>query len=225
MSAHLAPLEKYLGYEFKDYHLLHRALTHSSFSAERNVANYERLEFLGDTVLGLTISHFLFTQFPDESEGDLSKRRSALVCGRTLAEVAEEIHLGEFIQISENEEYNGGRHNPTILEDVVEALIGAVFIDGGFDAAQTLVNSLFTPFAEKYTTPPQDPKTGLQEWSQQQGLPIPDYKVVQQTGPSHAPTFVIEVHVKGCDPVQGEGTNKRKAERVAAANMLNKIRK
>lgn len=223
MRAHLTPLAIAIGHDFANPDLLYRALTHSSFSAEHNMPSYERLEFLGDSVLAVSISSYLYEKFPDETEGDLSKRRSALVCGRTLSEVADSIGLGDYLQLSDNEEHNGGRDNPAILEDVTEAILGAVFLDGGYEAAKSVVDRLFIPLAEKYTAPPQDPKTALQEWSQQRGFPIPHYEVIEQTGPSHAPHFVIEVQVEGCDKVQGEGSSKREAQRSAAAALLEKL--
>ena len=223
MTDSLAPLEHDLGYSFSNIHLLHQALTHSSLSTERNVASYERMEFLGDTVLALCISEFLYTNYSNESEGDLSKRRSALVCGQTLAEIATQINLGTYIQLSENEALNGGRNNPAILEDVVEAILGAVYLDGGLEAVKTIVDRFFVPLADTHTTPPQDPKTALQEWAQGKRLPTPVYTVIDQTGPSHAPTFLIKAEIEGQGSAKGEGSNKRKAERLAAENLLKKV--
>jgi ribonuclease-3 len=206
-------LEKQLNHTFKDKELLRHALTHSSTGEDQN---YERLEFLGDRVLGLVIAQALYERFPDEAEGDLAKRLAALVQGELLAEIASQIELGQFIILSEAEAQAGGAQNENILSDVFEALIGALYIDGGLKKCEALINGLWEGRFTEMKTPPQHPKTRLQEWAQGKGLPLPSYKVIGQSGPDHAPVFEIQLTVKGYEPVSAEGYSRQEAEKQAA---------
>lgn len=205
-----------LGHRFRRADLVVDALTHGSFSDQRT---YERLEFLGDRVLGLIVAEMLLRRFPDEEEGDLAKRHVALVRQEALAEIAAGLGLGRFIRLARGEEESGGRENPAILSDVMEALLAALYLDGGLEVVRAFIEPHWTPVMETVSTPPKDAKTTLQEWAQRRGLPLPSYREVKREGPPHAPTFTVEVTVKGKRPALGEGTSKRLAEQ-AAADML-----
>ncbi len=212
--AHItADLEKRLGYKFTDKALLDMALTHSSVSSKRN---YERLEFLGDRVLGLVIAKLLYARFPEEAEGDLAKRLAALVQGEFLAAIAKEINLGSFIKFSDAEAQSGGGENDNILADVFESMIGALYLESGFDQCEALIQKLWGSRLDVMLTPPQHPKTRIQEWAQSQGLPLPKYEISAQTGPDHAPVFEITLTVKGFDPLKAEGKSRQAAEKLAA---------
>jgi ribonuclease III len=213
-------LEKRLGHKFDDRDLLKIALTHSSTGGDHN---YERLEFLGDRVLGLAIAQFLYKRFPDEAEGDLAKRLAALVQGELLAQIAAEINLSNFIILSEAEAQAGGAENENILSDVFEALIGALYLDGGFDKCEALIEDLWEPHFTRMKTPPQHPKTRLQEWAQGQGLPLPSYKLIDQTGPDHAPLFDVLLTVKGYPPVTAQGYSRQEAEKLAARAFFERL--
>jgi ribonuclease-3 len=205
--------------------LLQRALTHGSATARReaHLESNERLEFLGDRVLGLVIAEMLYARFPQEPEGALAKRYAALVCREALVGVAEELLLGGHVIVSKSEEEGGGRHNESLLADACEAVIGAVFLDGGYEAARAFVRARWAGLLEADARPPQDPKTALQEWAQGQGLPLPVYQETARTGPAHAPAFTVRVEVKGLEGVSAEGSSKRAAERNAARLLLEKI--
>lgn len=213
MPGSFEKLEKKLGHKFKDKELLSNALTHSSTGGGRD---YERLEFLGDRVLGLVIAETLYQKFPDEAEGDLAKRLAALVQGELLAAIATEIYLGAYIRFSDAEAQAGGAKNNNILSDVFESVIGALYLDSGLDACRTLIARLWDDKFHAMKTPPQHPKTSLQEWAQGKGLPLPVYKIVAQHGPDHAPVFDIELTVKGFKPVLAQGRTRQDAEKNAA---------
>lgn len=206
-------LEKQLGHSFKDKDLLTAALTHSSTGDEDN---YERLEFLGDRVLGLVIADFLYKKFPGEAEGDLAKRLAALVQGELLASIALEMDLGVHVLLSPAEAAAGGAQNENILSDVFEALIGALYLDGGFEKCRKLIETRWQDRFLQMKTPPQHPKTLLQEWAQGKALPLPTYKITDQKGPDHAPVFEVELTVKGYQPVKAEGRSRQDAEKEAA---------
>jgi len=210
-------LEERIGYTFKNPVLLRQALTHSSKSGEDN---NERLEFLGDRVLNLIMAHALFEQFPQEAEGSLAKRHSALVQGRMLAAIGTGIALGDFIILSDSERHSGGAENENIVSDAMEALLGAVFLDGGLTPAQEMILRLWGDNIRNTAEVYADPKTALQEWVQARGLPLPDYEIVGKSGPDHAPLFILEVKVKGHSPLRAEGPSRRQAEKTAAALML-----
>jgi ribonuclease-3 len=217
--AELATVEAAIGYQFRNRDLLAQALTHRSSSEKNN----QRLEFLGDSVLGLLIAEMLYGLYPAEPEGDLSKRLVSLVNGEQLATIARQLSLGEQLALSASEEEQGGRENSSNLEDAVEALLGAIYLDGGLDAARGLIDKLWRPSASTMKSPPKDPKTTLQEWAQARSLPLPEYVVLSSDGPSHAPNFVIEVRVNGQKPSRAEAGTKKLAERKAAEAMLAKL--
>jgi len=206
-----------LDYNFVQQELLLRALTHSSTGAAKN---YERLEFLGDRVVGLVIAHILWETFPDEAEGDLAKRHAALVQGKMLARIAKLIKIGDAMQFSEAERAAGGASNENILADGVEGVIGALYIDGGMDECARVVKRLWGNSIYIMRAPPQDPKTALQEWAQGRGLPLPLYELVGREGPDHAPVFEIKVQVQGFPHWISKGISRRKAEKDAAAMLL-----
>lgn len=215
-------IEHVIHVRFGNPDLLEQALTHAS---KKGVPNYERLEFLGDRVLGLVIADLLYAAFPNEKEGHLAKRHAALVQGTTLAEIAKEINLGRFIIVSDAESHYGGKNNENILADCMESLLGALYLDQGLDACTKIVKRLWDRRITMLTTPPQEPKTQLQEWAQQRGYPLPGYKIVARKGPDHAPVFTIEVQVKGHPGMRADGPSRRQAEKAAAALMLETILK
>lgn len=214
-------LETKLGYKFKDSALLERALTHASVRGGK-VARFdnERLEFIGDRVLGLAIAEALNGQYPEASEGELARRYNRLVRGEACAKVARTIGLGAHLILSESEADSGGRNKTTILADAAEALLGAVFIDGGFEKARGVVHRLWQEQSELVPEVAVDAKSALQEWAQGQGLALPRYTVVARNGPDHAPRFTAEVLITGKAPAQGEGASKRIAEQAAASALL-----
>jgi ribonuclease-3 len=220
MSATVAQLQDTLGYQFTNARLLELALTHRSLTREGKAASNQRLEFLGDAVLGLVIADMLYAMFPNEAEGDLSKRLVGLVNGEQLALIAQTIQLGDYLHLSGGEAEQGGRENPSNLEDALEALLGAVYLDGGFDAAKAVIHRFWKDDATARKAPPKDPKTTLQEWAQGRGLPLPEYVLISSDGPSHAPLFVVEVRVEGVAPVRAEAGVKKFAERLAAEKLL-----
>lgn len=217
MSDDLLQLQDRLGYRFKDGKRLEKALTHSSAGG---TYNYERLEFLGDRVVGLALADTLFRMFPDENEGDMAKRHAALVQGKTLAKIAREIGLGPIMQLSEAERAAGGANNDNILADGLEALIGALYLDAGLPACQKVIETLWGDRVRVMKRPPQDPKTALQEWAQARSLALPMYDLVGRTGPDHAPIFEIRVKVGDFPPWAAKGTSRRAAEKLAAAMLL-----
>ena len=220
----LSGLERRLGYQFQDRDLILRALTHPSAvtarAAEGQRASYQRLEFLGDRVLGLVIADMLFGAFPNADEGDLHRRHASLVRKETCAEIGAEMGLGEALLLDEGEAKSGGRGKVTILGDACEAVIGAVYRDGGLTAAGALITRFWENRIEGDHRPKRDPKSMLQEWAQAQGLPVPDYRLVEELGPPHAPRFLIRVDVEGHQSEAGEGSSKREAEQAAATRLL-----
>ena len=214
-------LETKIGYKFADKDLLERALTHiSALSGGNRAASYQRLEFLGDHVLGLVISDMLYRAFPRANEGELSRRLADLVRKETCAEVARAMDLGPALKLGNSESHAGGRRRTTILADVCEALVGAVFIDGGYKAADELIVLFWKERMLKPLRPLRDPKTMLQEWAQARGLPTPTYREVERTGPQHDPEFRVAVVLSGREGAEGLGRSKRAAEQAAAAAML-----
>lgn len=213
----LDQLEEIIKYKFQDRYWLEKALTHSSTN---DAYNYQRLEFLGDRVLGLAISHALFDEFKQENEGGLAKRHTALVQGQTCTIVGQAHNIGDFIILSESERGAGGHLNENIIADVVESMLGAVYIDGGYEAAKKVILHLWGDNIRTLEDAPQDPKTELQEWVQARGLPLPKYEVVEKSGPDHAPVFTISVVVEGYESIQAEGPSRRHAEKIVAGHML-----
>ncbi len=215
-----AGLEKAIGYRFKDQELLVRALTHASTRGNGGLYDNERLEFLGDRVLGLAMAGALVEAFPDEQEGELARRFNRLVKGQTCSAIARNIGLGEHIVLSDSEAASGGRNKDTILADAMEAVLGAIFRDGGFEKARGVVIHLWKEQVEGLPKVAADPKSALQEWAQGKGLALPRYTEVERSGPDHAPRFVSEVRISGHKPARGEGTSKRAAEQAAASALL-----
>lgn len=210
-------LEKEIEHQFQDQKLLRDALTHSSTGRDKN---YERLEFLGDRVIGLIIAERLFEKFPLETEGDLAKRLAALVQGSLLSEIARQIDIGVYVEFSSAEREAGGAENDNILADVFEALIGALYLDGGFAKCQDLIDRLWADHFFQMKAPPQHPKTALQEWAQGQGLPLPVYEIAEQSGPDHAPVFNIRLSVQGYPDLTAHGRSRQDAEKEAALAFL-----
>jgi len=216
-------LSALLGHEFADPHLLTEALTHGSAAASGGFS-YERLEFLGDRVLSLVVAELLFRNYPNENEGELARRYAALVRREALAEIAAEIGLGAFIIMSRSEAQAGGRENPSLLADVCEAVIAALYLDGGLAAVTEFIHRHWRARMADTRTPPKDAKTTLQEWAQGRGFPLPVYRIAGREGPDHAPQFTIEVSAGDVGPPAiGKGPTRRAAEQAAAAALLARI--
>jgi ribonuclease-3 len=217
----LTGLFERLGYAFKNRSLIELALTHASArpSLKPNEDN-ERLEFLGDRVLGLAIAELLTASFPDASEGELARRFNQLVRAETCAEVAQDWELGKLILMSGGEADSGGRGKKTILANACEAVLGAIFIDGGYAAARDIVHRFWAAELSGYGLATPDAKSVLQEWAQGRRLPLPRYIEIAREGPDHAPHFTAEVQIDGVAPERGHGANKRAAEQAAALAML-----
>lgn len=217
-------LAKQIGHVFSRPEILQQALTHSSIASDRAFSN-QRMEFLGDRVLGLVVANLLFSRFEKEEEGELSRRHSALVRREALARVALEIGLGRHIIIAKSEENSGGRANQNLLADACEALIGALYLDGGMRAAEDFIKRYWAPIIDEELSPPKDAKTSLQEWVQERGLPLPDYRQIDRLGLDHAPVFHVEAAIQGGLSAVGHGSSKRAAEQEAAEALLLIIRK
>jgi len=211
-----------LGYTFNDTSLLSRALTHASaLGPGEGVANsYQRLEFLGDRVLGLCVATMLHHNFPNADEGELARRFNHMVKRETCAEIALELDLGRYMRIGQSEAQTGGRKKTALLADICESVIAAIYLDGGFPAAEAFVQNIWKPRMVSWSGPLRDAKTTLQEWAQSKGLPTPAYEVLSREGPDHAPSFVVGVTVKGLDRGDGKGGSKRIAEQHAAEAVL-----
>ena len=220
----LDALQERLFYRFENPSLLSSALTHVSSlpanPARRRVESYQRLEFLGDRVLGLAISEMLYEQFPESDEGELSRRLADLVRKETCADVAREWGVSEVLRLGEGEALSGGANKSALLGDVCESILGAIFLDGGFAAARKVVRRFFQGKMLNPVRPLRDPKTALQEWAQARGLPPPLYRQSGRAGPDHAPVFMMEVVVAGFDPVLAQGASKRFAEQASAKRFL-----
>ncbi len=214
-------IEKILGHVFQDKQLLHEALTHPGCAEQHNGVpfNYQRLEFLGDAVLGMIIAGLLFRLYPKEGEGNLAKRHAALVRSETLAGVACTLDIGQYMRMGASER-GGGRNTMSNLEDVCEALIGALYLDGGMEAAERFVLAHWVPLARAVSEPPKDAKTSLQEWAQARGQALPVYTVITTEGPSHAPEFLVEASVEGGQSARAKAASKRQAEQLAAQALL-----
>ena len=224
MSA-IEELETKLQYTFRDPSLLEQALCHSSYANERrsrHARSNERLEFLGDSILGLVTAEFLYRQRPDWPEGELTRNRAALVCEKSLYGIALELGLGEHLHLGRGEESGGGRNRPSILADAVEAVLAAVYLDGGMDAASALIHRcLLSDFPEEAPEQRnQDYKTVLQELIQHNPEPVMTYGLLDERGPDHAKVFTMEVRVNGKQLGQGTGRSKKEAEQAAAKAAL-----
>lgn len=216
-------LETALGYKFKQEALLEQALTHSSVrGADAKRKDNERLEFIGDRVLGLAIVEVLHEAHPKAKEGDIARRYNMLVRAEACALVARKIGLGAQLVLSPSEADSGGRDKEGILADAIEAVLGAIFLDGGYVKARAVVQRIWTAEApgRPDASGPIDPKSALQEWAQGRGLALPVYASLERSGPDHAPVFTTEVSVKGWPPARGTGPSKRIAEQAAASLML-----
>jgi ribonuclease-3 len=209
-----------LGYRFKDKALLRHALTHSS--AQARSYDYERLEFLGDRVLALVVAERLFRLNPGHREGHLAGLHSQLVRGETCASVGRMLALDEFIVVGQAERSKGLSLTVTVLGDVMEALIAAIYLDGGLEPARDFILRNWEPFFAAPATGEKDAKTFLQEWALARSLPLPAYRLVGREGPEHAPRFVVTVEIKNRTTVEGTGSSKRGAEQDAAAHFLRK---
>ena len=224
-ASDLETLSERLGHVFAKPDLLQEALTHTSAGGRRGrqPLSYQRLEFLGDRVLGLIVAELLYRQFPGEAEGALARRLAALVREQTLAQVAEGLDLGVHLQLAKSEDEAGERQNPSLLADACEAVIGALYLDGGLAVARAFIEPRWLPLLAADLEPPQDAKTALQEWAQGRGLPLPDYRETGREGPDHDPRFTVAVSVAGHQPAQGEGRSKRAAEQAAAEQLLARL--
>jgi ribonuclease III len=225
-------LQQVIAYAFARPELLEEALTHPSALVleprrgrrrKPSRRDYERLEFLGDRVLGLVIAELLWRRFESEPEGDLTRRHTHLVRRETLARVAHAIGLGRHLVLSRAEAAAGAANNPSILADVCEALIAAIYLDGGFGAASGFVCRFWEPLIAEMEGPPRDPKTALQEWVQARGLALPTYELIATNGPDHAPLFTVAARVVGSDRVTATASSKRIAEARAAAMLLDRL--
>jgi ribonuclease-3 len=200
--------------------LFERALTHASFGADQ----YERLEFLGDRVLGLAIAGWLYETFPDEPEGQLSKRLNALVARDVCAEVARELGIPARVRLGKQARDDGASDSDNVIGDVVEALIGAIYLESGLEAAGAFVRSAWGDRVSTRDKAPQHPKSALQEWAAAQERKPPAYRLAERSGPQHAPTFIVEVEIKGVGSATAEGASKQEAETAAAAKLLEQVR-
>jgi len=229
MSPHfeksLEALEQRLQYRFQDRAGLVRALTHRSAVPGDQVAHesYQRHEFLGDRVLALVIADMLYAADPRAEEGDLARRLNQLVRRETCADVALALDLGSVVRLGAGERQSGGRRKEAILGDVAEAVIAAIYLDGGFEPARAFVERNWRPRMETLSGPLRDPKTQLQEWAQGRGYAVPNYEIIAREGPDHAPVFTISVRVGEALVAEGRGKSRRDAEREAAERLLAKL--
>ena len=214
-------LEKKIQIKFKNKKLLEEALTHKSYAAESGGTFNERLEFLGDSVFNAVVTHFLFARFPDEDEGKLSKLKSQLVARPSLAAWGKELKVGFYLKLSQSEDHAGGRERESLLANVMEALIGAIFLDQGFEKARDFV---LQKFSRKRHIVETDHKSKLQEIIQKKYKIPPAYAILEESGPDHDKTFKMEVRIKRKFLGSGEGKSKKEAEQNAAKNALKHIR-
>lgn len=224
MSDAFEKLYDVLGHTFKTPQLLKEALTHSSVHAAQEARNYERLEFLGDRVLGLIIARLLYDRFPDEKEGTLSLLLSNLVRRETLAKVAQKIMLERYLILARGERMSGGQRKPSLLADSCEALIAALYLDGGLNKAQQFVEKYWSEEFGSSDALQKDPKSMVQEWAQARNKPPPHYRVAAVEGEDHLPLFTIEIQVQGYPPLKAQGASKREAMQKAADLFLKELR-
>jgi len=224
ISSDLVELEERIGYSFKTRSLLEQALTHISAIKAPVTAHayYERLEFLGDRVLGLAIAELLYRNFPNEAEGVLSRRLATLVRKESCAQVAEGWGVSPFIKLGPGEMQSGLRKKGVLLGDLCEAIIAAIYLDGGYDEARRVVEKSFGHKLHENDAGRRDAKSSLQEWALGRSLPVPHYREVKRSGPDHAPLFVIAVEVQGFLPCEAEGPSKRLAEHAAAESFMSR---
>jgi ribonuclease-3 len=221
-NAATSAIEERIGHKFADANLLVTAMTHVSAlkPSRKRGESYQRLEFLGDHVLGLIVSDMLYRSFPNADEGEMSKRLADLVRKESCADVAKSLGLTDDIKLGAVGAGAGARLRKSVLGDICEAVIGAVYLDGGYQAASEFVERNWTERMKKPRQPLRDPKTVLQEWAQGKGLPTPVYREVERTGPHHDPQFRVAVDLPGLAPAEGVGGSKRAAEKVAASVMI-----
>ncbi len=217
-------IQDIIGFKFKDLTLLDRAFTHtSSVPGEAADWSNERLEFLGDRVLGLVVASQLISRFEKEREGGLAPRLNALVSRDTCAKIAADIGFGQYLILDASEASRGGAEKTSLLADVAESVIGAIYLDAGLKASEAFIVKYWKEYFKTLTRAPRDPKSALQEWAQKDGRPAPVYESINRTGPDHAPVFTIEVRVEGVVPAAGDGASKQEAERAAASAMLENL--
>lgn len=221
----LSELEQSLGYSFHNKELLQQALSHSSYANESRhdvLYSYERLEFLGDSILGFVTADYLYKTFPDKLEGELTRIRAELVCETNLAAVARSIHLGEYLLLGHGEDQGGGRSRSGILCDVMESLIAASYLDGGFDAAKGIIVRHILPRITEVIKA-RDYKTELQERVQRKRDQVITYELIGESGPDHCKEFIVRVLLNDCEVGQGTGSSKKRAEQAAAAKAIEHI--
>ena len=222
LSAELEAFADRLGHKFQKPELLIRALTHASIASAQRPDN-QRLEFLGDRVLGLVIATALLKSDRSAREGQLAPRFNALVRKETCAAIAREIGLGDVLKIGRSEMKSGGRRKDALLGDAMEAVIAAVYADAGFETAEALVLRLWSKRIQTVETDARDPKTSLQEWAQARGHPPPDYVEISREGPDHAPVFTIEVRLASGETAEASAPSKRAAEQAAAKRLMERV--
>jgi ribonuclease-3 len=215
----LSRLEEALGYTFNNKALLENALTHSSYANENRregQTSNERLEFLGDSILGFVVADFLYRNFPERPEGELTRFRAELVCEKSLAQIAGKIDLGSYLRMGHGEEQGGGRTRPSIIADAVESVLAASYLDGGFAAPKGIIDRLLLSDVHGFKPRNQDFKTQLQELVQREKDQVLAYRLVGESGPDHDKTFQVAVDLNGRQVAQGEGRSKKRAEQAAA---------
>lgn len=230
MDENRHPLEQVLGHRFSNPDILSQALTHRGALGVQRKDNApisasdgnERLEFLGDRVLGLVIADALLRTFPRENEGDLAPRLAALVSAPTLARVASDFGLHEYVKVARGQRADTAE--TAVLADACEAVIGALYVDGGLQVAEKFILAHWAALMQAESLPPKDAKTALQEWAQARGLALPAYRVVDESGPAHAPSFTMSVMIEGYSETIGQGRTKRLATQAAATALLEKVR-
>ena len=221
----MTTLEEKLGYEFRDPALLENALTHSSCANESRgrLQSNERLEFLGDSILGMVVADHLYRNHPDLPEGELTRTRAALVCEDSLVEVAEALRLGEYLHLGKGEEAGGGRKRPSIQADAVEAVLAAVYLDGGIGSARKIVQQYILCREVEGLTSPRDYKTALQELVQRESGQVLKYRLTGEEGPDHDKRFFVEVDLNGSPVGAGSGRSKKEAEQMAAKAAIERL--
>ena len=219
MTTNLDQLQDLLGHSFTNQDLLSQALRHASASEQRTNSN-ERLEFLGDRVLGLVMAEMLYAQFPDEEEGELARRFAGLTSRDTLARVGDSFQLMDMIRTQLVDAETSARSHDSVVADTLEAVLGALYLDGGLDVSAAFIQTQWAELVTEDIKPPKDAKTALQEWAQGRALGLPKYDIVSRSGPDHAPIFVIKVTVKDSGEGEGQGSSRRAAEQDAAAKLM-----
>jgi len=222
----LLEIEKKLGTSFLNKALLNQSLTHSSYGHEQKISDNERLEFLGDAILKLVISEYLYHKFPERAEGDLTKIRAAVISDETLAGVGRKLNIGNYLLLSANEKRTGGTRRKSNLANALEAVIGAVFLDAGIGKSREMILGFLSSEIDKVSKAGyiRDYKSALQEYTQKRKWELPRYKVMRETGPKHRRVFWTEVKIRGRKCGIGRGRNKKEAEQRAAMHALNKLK-